>query len=123
MTQRLIRSCLVFAVVLFCSAVSAQTNFNYSVNCAQATVGPITLDSGGLSSSGSVNLTPNVVSGGTILGLPTNITTNSNTVASGIFNGTLACSVTFGGVTVNYTRALVLTVIPTGAPAVSRQVF
>jgi len=60
MNQRLTRSCLAFAVVLFCSAASAQTNFNYSVTCAQATVGPLTLFGDTAPNTGSVTLTPNV---------------------------------------------------------------
>jgi hypothetical protein len=105
MTQRVARSCLVFAVVLFCSTVSAQTNFNYSVTCTPTTLGPITVDGGGFGgpSPGSVTLTPNVPATGVpILSFGGSGVVNNNTVTSGTFTGTLPCSLTLGGVTVGY---------------------
>ena len=117
MTQRLIRSCSVFAVVLFCSAVSAQTNFLYSVTCTAVTVGPIAIDSSIRSAAGGgLTLTPNVTFNGigTILSIPLTIVNVSNTVTSGSFSGLRPCTLTFGGVTVNFTRLLSLNVTPSG---------
>jgi hypothetical protein len=118
MIGRLIRSCSVFVIALFCSAVSAQTTFNYSVTCTGVTIGPIAVDSFSPgSTSGSVTLTPNVLfnsSALAILSFSANVVNVSNTVTSGSFSGLLPCMLTFGGVTVNFTRPLSLTVTPSG---------
>jgi hypothetical protein len=113
MTLRIARRCLVFAVVLFCSTVSAQTNFNYSNTCAQATVGPIDILADSAPNTGSVTLTPNISATGLFIisegdfhtndGLPTLPT-------SGSFSATRSCTLTFGGVSVNYAMPLSINV-------------
>jgi hypothetical protein len=116
MTQRVARCCIVFTAVWFCSAVSAQT-FNYSVSCAQTTLGPVNVEFQGGSGSGSVSLTPSVLSTGlNILSIPVNDQSNSFTVTSGNFNGTLPCVLTFGGVSVNYARPISLAISPNPGP-------
>jgi hypothetical protein len=110
MTQRVARSSVVFAVVLFCSVASAQTNFSYSVTCAQATVGPITLFADTTANTGNVSLTPNVsVTGLSILSEGPSHRTDSYPT-SGNFSATRSCTLTFGGVSVNYAMPLSLNV-------------
>jgi hypothetical protein len=116
MTLRLARNCFVFASVLLGSAVSAQT-FNYSVTCSQTTLGPVNVAYLGGSGSGNVTLTPNVPSTGlSILSIGENDQSNSFTVTSGNFSGSLPCVLTFGGVSVNYTRPISLAISPNPGP-------
>jgi hypothetical protein len=107
MTQRVARISVVFAVVLFCSAASAQTNFNYSITCAQATVGPMTLFADTVPNTGSVTLTPNVpVTGLAILSGEGPSHRTDSYPTSGSFSATRSCTLTFGGVSVNYAMPL-----------------
>jgi hypothetical protein len=118
LTQRAARCCIVFAAVLFCSTISAQTNFNYSITCTPTTLGPITVDGGGSgfsTSSGSITLTPNVpATGVSILTFGGSRVVNNTTVTSGTFTGTLPCALTLGGVTVNYSVPLSMKIVPSG---------
>lgn len=106
MTQRLARTCIIFAAVLFCSVVSAQTNFATSLSCGQVLVGPLTIlaDPPGAPTTG-VALTPNVTATGVaLLSTFLNHSVNDSTVTSGSFNGARPRMLTLGGVSVNFTR-------------------
>lgn len=95
MTQLFSRCYLVFAAVLFCSAVSAQT-FNYSVSCRATTLGPVNVDFAGSTGSGSVMLVPNVRSTGwNILSIGVSDQSYSSTVTTGNFNDTSEAVVGF----------------------------
>jgi hypothetical protein len=116
MTQRGTRCYLLSAVAMFCCVVSNAATFNYTVSCNQTTLGPSTIDLGGLSNSGSVTLTPGVTSNNlSILNFGLANRVDNNTVTSGTFTGTQSCSLTFGGVTVNFSRSLNMTINPAGS--------
>ena len=105
---------LLLACAINCSAVT----FNYSTNCAvPTTIGPLTITNVD-SSGGSVNLTPGVPSTASILTVGANFTQNSSNLTSGTFNATLACTLTFGGISVNYSQPLSLTILPSGSTCV-----
>jgi IPTL-CTERM motif len=93
-------------------AVSSAATFSWTVSCSETVVGPVTVLA--LNLSGSVNVTEGVPV--TVALLPTaNIMRNDNPSApAGTHTGTLSCSLTFGGVTVPFTRSLTLTIDSTG---------
>jgi hypothetical protein len=95
--------------------VSAAATFSFSVGCSQVVVGPVTvLDTTATPFTGSIDLTLNVPV--TVALLPTaNLIRRDNPSApAGTSTGTLSCSLTFGGVTVPFTRSLSLTVGASG---------
>ncbi|MDP8979684.1 MAG: hypothetical protein M3O35_03725 [Acidobacteriota bacterium] len=116
MNRWIARCCIVVAAIVFCSVALAQTTFNYSITCTPTTLGPVTVDSAGFNvNSGTLILTPNVpLTGQSILSLGGSRLVNNNTVTSGTFTGTLPCSLTLGGVTVNYSQSLSMTIVPSG---------
>jgi hypothetical protein len=117
MMQRVAKRWPAFAVVLFCSAASAQTTFNFSNTCAQATVGPLTIFGDSVPNTGSVILTPNVLATG--LGIVSEGASHrtDSYPTSGNFSGTRSCTLTFGGINVNYTMPLSLSVAPNPGPS------
>ena len=96
------------AFLALTSAAARAATFNYSISCPQTIIGPVTVLA--FSPSGSVTLAPYTAS--TVGLLPTNNITrvDNNAAAVGIYGGTLSCSLTFGGVTVNFARSLSLNV-------------
>jgi hypothetical protein len=108
--------CAIAAVALIglgAGAASAAA-FNWTVDCPNDTVvGPVTVLA--LNLTGSVTVTPNVPV--TVALLPTaNIIRRDNPASPpGTFTGTLQCTLTFGGVTVPFTRPLTLVVGASGS--------
>lgn len=100
-------------VVLGAGAATAQT-FSWTVDCPTDTVvGPVTVLA--VDFAGSVTVTPNVPV--TVALLPTANLLRRDDPASppGTFTGTLQCTLTFGGVTVPFTRSLTLVVGASGS--------
>lgn len=94
------------------TTVSSAATFSWSVSCTETVVGPVTVLA--VTFSGSVDLTPGVPV--TVALLPTaNLMRNDNPSApAGTHTGVLSCSLTFGGVTVPFTRTLTLTINSSG---------
>jgi hypothetical protein len=110
MSQRLLQNCIVSSLVLLFSAISSAATFNYSLTCAQATVGPITISADSVPLTGSVTLTPGVLATGLNIISEGQVQITNSYPTSGNFSGTRSCALTFGGVTVNFTRSYSLAV-------------
>jgi len=102
----------VSSVLTLGTTVSSAATFSWTVSCSEVVVGPVTVLA--LDLPGSVDLT--VGAPVTVALLPTaNLIRNDNPSApAGTHTGTLSCSLTFGGVTVPFTRSLTLTIDSTG---------
>jgi hypothetical protein len=106
------------AALFILRATADATTFNWSVNCpSDTTVGPVTVESYSYSSAdfgGGVDLTPNVPATAALF--PTNqVNRQDNPAAApGDYPAVLSCSLTFGGVTVPFTRSFSLHVPPPG---------
>lgn len=94
------------------TAVSSAATFSWTVDCAEVVVGPVTVLA--VNFTGSVDLTPGVPV--TVALLPTaNLMRRDNPAAPpGTHIGVLSCTLTFGGVTVPFTRDLTLVIGPSG---------
>ena len=96
------------------ATASSAATFSWTVDCptTDTVVGPVTVLQ--VTFPGTVDLTPGVAT--TVALLPTaNLIRNDNPSApAGTHTGTLSCSLTFGGVTVPFTRSLTLTIGATG---------
>ena len=109
-------TCGVFVLALLAlSPTDARAaTFSWTVNCPTDTVvGPVTVLA--VNFTGSVTVTPNVPV--TVALLPTaNLIRRDNPASPpGTFTGTLQCTLTFGGVTVPFTRSLTLVVGASGS--------
>jgi IPTL-CTERM motif len=108
----MIRLLLGLLVAVSCVAlapnVSSAVTFTWTVDCAQVVVGPVTVLP--VNFNGTVDLTLNVPA--TIALLPTaNLIRRDNPAAPpGTHTGVLSCTLTFGGVTVPFTRSLTLVI-------------
>lgn len=95
--------------------VSSAVTFNWSTGCSQTVLGPVTiLDTLSTPLTGSVDLTVGVPI--TVALLPTaNLIRRDNPAAPpGTHTGVLSCSLTFGGVTVPFTRSVTLVIGASG---------
>ena len=104
----------VAALISLGAGASSAQAFDWAVDCPNDTVvGPVTVLA--VNFTGSVSLTPNVPV--TVALLPTaNIIRRDNPASPpGTFTGTLQCTLTFGGVTVPFTRPLTLVVGASGS--------
>lgn len=105
----------VASLLLACASVASAVTFNYSSACVvPTTIGPVTFNN--VATSGSVDLTTGVPSTAAILSSSLTYTINSNNLTSGTFTGALACTLTFGGVSVNYAQPLTDTIVPAFTP-------
>src|SRR5215471_7185849 len=97
------RSIRTLALLVAGAAFAEAATFNYSVSCAQVTIGPSTIMAYN-GSPGSVVLSPNLSLVTTLL--PINATTrvDNNAAGPGTFPGTLSCNLTFAGVVTPFTR-------------------
>ena len=91
-------------------SVSSAVTFNWTTGCDQVVLGPVTVLSTAGAFNGTVDLTLNVPA--TVALLPTaNLIKRDNPAAPpGTHTGVLSCSLTFGGVTVPFTRSLTLVI-------------
>ena len=105
---------IALAVIGAGAAPADAATFSWTVDCPNNTVvGPVTVLP--VNFTGSVNLTPNV-SLVTALLPGANIIRRDNPAAPpGVSTGTLQCTLTFGGVTVPFTRSLSLEVFASGS--------
>jgi len=112
MVRLLLGLLTVSSVLTLGTTVSSAATFSWTVSCSEVVVGPVTVLA--LDLPGSVDVTEGVPV--TVALLPTaNLIRNDNPSApAGTHTGTLSCSLTFGGVTVPFTRSLSLTIGATG---------
>jgi hypothetical protein len=112
MARLLLGLLAVSSVLTLGTTVSSAATFSWTVSCSEVVVGPVTVLA--TTFSGTVDLTEGVPV--TVALLPTaNLMRNDNPSApAGTHTGVLSCSLTFGGVTVPFTRSLTLTIGSTG---------
>jgi exosortase sorting signal-containing protein len=112
MVRLLLGLLAVSSVLTFGTTVSSAATFSWTVSCSEVVVGPVTVLA--INFAGSVDVTEGVPV--TVALLPTaNLVRNDNPSApAGTHTGTLSCSLTFGGVTVPFTRSLTLTIDSNG---------
>jgi hypothetical protein len=108
MVRLLLGLLAVSSVLTLGTTASSAATFSWTVSCSEVVVGPVTVLA--VNFSGSVDVTEGVPV--TVALLPTaNLIRNDNPSApAGTHTGTLSCSLTFGGVTVPFTRSLTLTI-------------
>ena len=114
----------VVAGLLLWTSVASAAVVDFTAECTQVVLGPITLlDTTGIGLGGTLDLTPNVAAAGeVVINQPFIFQQNSNAVMSGTFMGTLSCTLTMDGVMVAYTRPLTLAIStssPCGTPGVA----
>jgi hypothetical protein len=117
-----IRTLLLFALI--CVASCSAATFSYSVNCPAVSIGPDTIFAvnGGIF-SGAITLTPNVLDTADFI-IPTNqVNTLVRNNSTATFTGTLSCTLIFGGVTQNFTRAITLQINVPGSGALQESHF
>lgn len=112
MVRLLVGLLAVASLVALAPAPSSAATFAWTVDCAEVVVGPVTVLA--VNFAGSVDVVAGVPV--TVGLLPTaNLIRRDNPAAlPGTYVGVLSCNLTFGGVTVPFTRTLTLVIGPSG---------
>jgi len=101
----------VVSLTILGAGLAHATALSYSISCAQVTLGPVTILANAYSSNDSgfapLALVPNIPLNHVAL-IPATQTTRIDSVANGVFTGTLSCAIALGGVSSTFTRSLSL---------------
>lgn len=100
--------------VVLSPGVSSAVTFSWTTGCDEVVVGPVTVLSTAGGFNGTVDLTLNVPVTVALLPIANLIRRDNPAAPPGTHTGVLSCSLTFGGVTVSFTRSLTLVINAAG---------